>query len=731
MQQLISSFAMITRHDATKQLAPDNFLGKHRELMREFLQTQRESVRVSLNSGELRMKAGRVSSSPIVEVGSMHHDEHDDKKHQSFGPPDLSVTANISSVLLRGETELLSEYASNGTSVFYGCFSEEAEIPSEVCFEVPRASAQDVMVSPRHVSAGRNTHLINGTSIHDDSRISETDCPTATYFPEVDLLEAKNAACIDLDLSKMAENTGDGNSPSIVSTNLELHRNQEKIQVMAYNRKATTEITGTDEGDNFTLDSKREVESICHQSERKAREIRELVWNDTPAQLDFGNVSLDDFTCTQKQGTCGLEQQSGYLNRERTREGWLESSSMMVERSASSDSRKLATKCSNPLLEDINRSAFSDASVSANSAASFSTRLGSGEQAGTTSGQGRHGTNTSGSTMKEQPELRNILPEWIPRNFEPRPPLQQTDIGMDSGSSCSFESGHKIEALQKSRKGIISPPRPVRETRVAPSGKSSTFVDFWSGLSQSSEIHQSESQGVNPADCMSSIAIPSGSTQTNPVSTASTMLLNGKFKDQARERSPHLVVSPKHIHATDARVSFREPVLRTTERALFRGSFSRQAPSSPHRIVSASPRSHFFDCVVSSKLSPPRFQKNAPGPFQGGMRHKSTNSSRSLRLPRVRACPGKYCVHRHRGLGRCDRCWSLASTTEREKFTAKGRSLSIMLTRGGCNQRCLMFQPPEKVDEVRLCRRCYHETHWSRDHLPVYRGRTSGLLEGY
>lgn len=71
----------------------------------------------------------------------------------------------------------------------------------------------------------------------------------------------------------------------------------------------------------------------------------------------------------------------------------------------------------------------------------------------------------------------------------------------------------------------------------------------------------------------------------------------------------------------------------------------------------------------------------------------------------------QYIPNLHSTRGHCERCFSLASDAERAKFLDEGRHVRIMIVRGGCTRDCNAF--PRGADEppVRLCRKCYFDTH--------------------
>ena len=81
----------------------------------------------------------------------------------------------------------------------------------------------------------------------------------------------------------------------------------------------------------------------------------------------------------------------------------------------------------------------------------------------------------------------------------------------------------------------------------------------------------------------------------------------------------------------------------------------------------------------------------------------------------------QYLPNLHSSKGPCERCLTLASKEERAKFLANGRHVRIMLVRGGCKRTCTAFPRSEDQAPVRLCRRCYFDTHRPRSKAPTQR----------
>jgi hypothetical protein len=98
--------------------------------------------------------------------------------------------------------------------------------------------------------------------------------------------------------------------------------------------------------------------------------------------------------------------------------------------------------------------------------------------------------------------------------------------------------------------------------------------------------------------------------------------------------------------------------------------------------------------------------------------HVSPCSSHHLRV-----CTKKFMYNLHPIMGPCDRCFSLASLEEQEKYMARGTHLRIARTRGGCDRTCAIFPAPEDAPPVRLCRQCFFATHQhDGSRIQVYKG---------
>ena len=118
-------------------------------------------------------------------------------------------------------------------------------------------------------------------------------------------------------------------------------------------------------------------------------------------------------------------------------------------------------------------------------------------------------------------------------------------------------------------------------------------------------------------------------------------------------------------------------------------------------------------------LSPPppsRRPPKSPGSLFGMPRSQAYIPKPST-MPRVLSprdgprCPTGYDPELHGSKGPCERCFMLSSVDEQEKFQITGHHLRIMIVSGGCDRSCLIFPRDESQPPVRLCKKCYFDTH--------------------
>ena len=74
-------------------------------------------------------------------------------------------------------------------------------------------------------------------------------------------------------------------------------------------------------------------------------------------------------------------------------------------------------------------------------------------------------------------------------------------------------------------------------------------------------------------------------------------------------------------------------------------------------------------------------------------------------------CTNTWIPNLHPSRGGCERCLHFASEQERLKFQRDGHYYRVCNVRGGCSRTCPCF--PRSLDQapVRLCRKCFYDTH--------------------
>ena len=91
-------------------------------------------------------------------------------------------------------------------------------------------------------------------------------------------------------------------------------------------------------------------------------------------------------------------------------------------------------------------------------------------------------------------------------------------------------------------------------------------------------------------------------------------------------------------------------------------------------------------------------------------------------------CQNPYNVSLHAKPAGCQMCIFKLSESEKELYEKNGRHLRVAMTTGGCDC-CLVFPSEEGEDPVRLCKKCFFDTHL----LPVRKEKAfegTGALSG-
>jgi len=84
---------------------------------------------------------------------------------------------------------------------------------------------------------------------------------------------------------------------------------------------------------------------------------------------------------------------------------------------------------------------------------------------------------------------------------------------------------------------------------------------------------------------------------------------------------------------------------------------------------------------------------------------------RSTGAPDEEICVLKWQPQMHSAKAGCDRCIFFADKKTVQQYDAHGHSPRIMMTCGGCVSKCAFFPRTDKEQSVRLCQKCFHDTH--------------------
>jgi hypothetical protein len=74
-------------------------------------------------------------------------------------------------------------------------------------------------------------------------------------------------------------------------------------------------------------------------------------------------------------------------------------------------------------------------------------------------------------------------------------------------------------------------------------------------------------------------------------------------------------------------------------------------------------------------------------------------------------CKNMWIPDLHPSRGGCERCLHFASEEERLKFNRNGHHYRVCNVRGGCSRECPCFPRNSDQAPVRLCRKCFYDTH--------------------
>ena len=138
--------------------------------------------------------------------------------------------------------------------------------------------------------------------------------------------------------------------------------------------------------------------------------------------------------------------------------------------------------------------------------------------------------------------------------------------------------------------------------------------------------------------------------------------------------------------------------------------------SPPTATPKRKPRGSVSSSSKRRKRNPSTITASSPVPRQ------LYNGRAIERIQDMRKCTDINCRWNpslHKLKAACERCWTLASESERIFFVKNGgRHLRINLVKGGCPSSCKLFAHRVKVpidgnddEDVRLCRKCFDDMH--------------------
>jgi hypothetical protein len=230
---------------------------------------------------------------------------------------------------------------------------------------------------------------------------------------------------------------------------------------------------------------------------------------------------------------------------------------------------------------------------------------------------------------------------------------------------------------------------------------------------------ESDECGLMPAaDCLESVGRTLHYDPENVVGDKSEQRTNGlDMLEEPRENSDRDAVS---VAAEAIRIIVEEPHGLFDEATASANTQETSLPAAP-TVVSTS--------RISRSMAP-KLAVTQNDTFEGPHRAKGEKPSATLKpfplygrppsieiryIPpqgkEITTCSSKYIPNLHAKCDACERCLYLASAEEKARFFETGHHLRIMMVRGGCDRACSVF--PREPDEypVRLCKKCYFDTH--------------------
>uniref|UniRef100_A0A7S4VR71 Myosin motor domain-containing protein n=1 Tax=Ditylum brightwellii TaxID=49249 RepID=A0A7S4VR71_9STRA len=106
--------------------------------------------------------------------------------------------------------------------------------------------------------------------------------------------------------------------------------------------------------------------------------------------------------------------------------------------------------------------------------------------------------------------------------------------------------------------------------------------------------------------------------------------------------------------------------------------------------------------------------ENSDGGKRRSALYRRNSRIRGEKLDPKLKCYDAWQPNMHESIGGCERCVFYLTDEERRFFDVKGHHPRVNLVRGGCSPSCPFFPRTEHEHPVRICHKCYHQTHVMR-----------------
>uniref|UniRef100_A0A7S1Z8S8 Myosin motor domain-containing protein n=1 Tax=Ditylum brightwellii TaxID=49249 RepID=A0A7S1Z8S8_9STRA len=103
--------------------------------------------------------------------------------------------------------------------------------------------------------------------------------------------------------------------------------------------------------------------------------------------------------------------------------------------------------------------------------------------------------------------------------------------------------------------------------------------------------------------------------------------------------------------------------------------------------------------------------ENSDGGKRRSALYRRNSRIRGEKLDPKLKCYDAWQPNMHESIDGCERCMYYLTDEERRFFDIKGHHPRINLVRGGCSPSCPIFPRNEHEHPVRICHKCYHQTH--------------------